>query len=196
MVWPRARRASPMIVTACICAAAVVPAGCGDAARRASSAASGPCPIKAQSAMARFLALDSRRVAGARSIGNNGSPQCLWSAVASDGAPVTTLVNVYSGPQPYFILERTIVEDSQVFTPSPLYPPPVSVPGLGLEASWFPQYPYLMTTDGYRLLTVTVRWAHHPQSVERALAVAVARTYLHTPHGKVAQRIANGYPSG
>jgi hypothetical protein len=50
------------------------------------------------------------------------------------------------------------------------------------------------TTDGFRLLTVTVVWPHHSQRSERQLAIAIARPYLHTPHGKVAQRIVQGYP--
>ena len=126
---------------------------------------------------------------------DNGSPQCLWSAALSDGRRVRTNVNVYSGPQPYFILERTIVEDSQVFTVHPQHPPPLAVTGLGLEASWFPQYPYLMVTDGHRMLTVTVGWPHQSQRVKRALAEVVARPYLHTPHGKAAIRVAEGFPS-
>ena len=146
--------------------------------------------------MATVLAVPVRRVTKAQSTGSNGWPQCLWGVKLAGGIRVTTLVNVDMAPQPYFVLERTIVEDSQVFTPTRLIAPPLAVTGLGLDAAWFPQYPYLMTTDGHRLLTVTVTWARQPQRVERALAEAIARTYLHTPHGKAAERIVNGYPSG
>jgi len=105
------------------------------------------------------------------------------------------LVNVETGPQPYFILERTAIENNQTFTAKPTHPPATSVPGLGLEADWFPQYPYLIATDGHRLVTVTVTLPHNPERLERALAIRITLPYLHTPHGKAAQRLAEGYPS-
>ena len=89
------------------------------------------------------------------------------------------LVNVARGPQPYFILERTIVEASQVFGAKRLSPAPVSVSRLGLEASWFPAEQWLMATDGYRLITASVEWRGARQSREIALATAATRPYLH-----------------
>jgi hypothetical protein len=103
-------------------------------------------------------------------------------------------MNVDTGPQPYFVLERTIVEASQIF-PSRLSPAPLAVPGLGLEAAWFPAETHLMATDGTRLVTVTVDWPRASQTREIALARAVTRQYLKTPSGKAAQRLAHGYPS-
>ncbi len=206
----RARRC-PKSLTLGVCTAAMSIAACGSSGHKTSTeprttveakdgtstsaAAASPCQSKARTAIAVFLSVRAVQVAGSTSVGNNGSPQCLWS-VKLAGARVTTLVNVDKGPQPYFILERTIVEDSQEFSATALHPGPLSITRLGLEAAWFPQYPYLMVTDGYQLLTVTVRWAHRRQGVERELAEAVARTYLHTPHGKTAERLADGYPSG
>lgn len=197
----RRMRRRPQPVTLGVCLAAISIGACGgsqhttSAEQQTSSAsAAGPCESKARTAMATFLSVPAAQVAGSASVGNNASPQCLWSVKLADGARVTTLVNVETGPQPYFILERTIVEDSQEFSVTALHPGPLSVTRLGLEAAWFPQYPYLMVTDGHVLLTVTVSWAHRPQRLERALAEAVARTYLHTPHGKAAERLTIGYP--
>lgn len=191
-----ARRRSVISGTFGVWVTAMALGACGSAKPATSSASAGVCPPKAQRAMARFLDVSPAKITASSSTGGNGSPQCLWKVDLADGARVMTTVNVYNGPQPYFILERTIVEDSQVFTAHPLHAPPLSIAGLGLEASWFPQYPYLMATDGYRMLTVTVSWARQPQRVKRALAEAVSRPYLHTPHGKAAERVVNGYPSG
>lgn len=191
-----AGRRAPTSVIVGLCVAVTLPAACGSATHATSSASAGVCPSTARRAMATFLALAPAKITASSSIADNGSPQCRWDAELSNGSRVTTTVNVYHGPQPYFILERTIVEDSQVFTAHPLHAPPLAVTGLGLEASWFPQYPYLMATDGHRMLTITVGWAHQRQRVKRALAEDLARPYLHTPHGEAAIRVAEGFPSG
>jgi hypothetical protein len=51
-----------------------------------------------------------------------------------------------------------------------------------------------MTTDGYRLITVAVTWRHKRQRDERTLAIAMARPFLHTPHGAAASKVAKDYP--
>jgi hypothetical protein len=89
---------------------------------------------------------------------------------------VTAIVD--SGPQPYFLLERTIVEDSQQFSTVALEPAPVHVPRLGLDASWFPGEQQVMTTDGARLIAVAVSSRGSSQARRRELATATARTYL------------------
>jgi hypothetical protein len=53
-----------------------------------------------------------------------------------------------------------------------------------------------MATDGYRLITTTISWRRAKLNRKIALAESVTRPYLHTPHGKVAQAIADGYPPG
>jgi hypothetical protein len=65
---------------------------------------------------------------------------------------------------------------------------------LGLEASWFPQEQWLISTDGYRVITTSVDWSGAGQQRKIALARAVTVPYLHTPHGKVAERLAKSYP--
>jgi hypothetical protein len=146
--------------------------------------------------MARFLAVPEAAIAVASSKGNNGSPQCSFSARVSGGSRVGVRANVENTPQPYFVLERTIVEASQIFGARRLTPAPVAIPSLGLEASWFPAQQWLMATDGYRLITTTINWRGAKLNRKIALAESVTRPYLHTPHGKVAQAIADGYPSG
>jgi hypothetical protein len=49
-----------------------------------------------------------------------------------------------------------------------------------------------MATDGYRLITTTVNWRGARSKRKIALAESVTRRYLHTPHGKVAQALADG----
>jgi hypothetical protein len=180
--------------------AALVPSACGGGkgsnGHSTLSALQAICQPTAQQAIARAASIASSDISGLRSKGNNGYPQCSFEARLRSGARFHALVNVDSGPQPYFVLERTAIEDSQTFTAKPLHAPAQSIARLGLEADWFPQYPYLMVTDGFRLLTITVVWPHHTQQAERALAIAISKPYLHTPHGKLAQRIAQGYPSG
>jgi hypothetical protein len=120
----------------------------------------------------------------------------LFTTSLPSDKPVEVTVNVDTGPQPYFVLERTIVEASESFGATRLSPAPISVLGLGLEASWFPAETHLIATDGIRLITTTVAWPGGRQNREIALARALTRTYLKTPHGKAAQALANGYPSG
>ena len=113
----------------------------------------------------------ARAVAGTSS---EASPQCVYSA-----GRLTVTVIVDTGAQPYFRLERAIVEDSQQFGTVRIEPAPEHVPGLGLDASWFPGEQHLMTTDGRRLLTVQVSGRGTSQSQRRTLATAVAALYLH-----------------
>lgn len=184
------------------CAVAVLLGGCGSSGApnrkhpTASATAKAVCLRKVRAAMATFLAVPEALIADASSTGSNGMPQCSFSARVSGGARVRVRANVDNTPQPYFILERTIVEASQIFGPRRLSPAPVAVTRLGLEASWFPAEQWLMATDGYRLITTSVTWHGAKQRREIALAEKVTRPYLHTPHGKVAQALADGYPSG
>ena len=114
-----------------------------------------------------------------------------------DRAPVKVVAAVYSGSQPYHILEQVVVGNTQVFTPTRLIPPPLPVAGLGLMADWFPQYPNLEATDGYRLVAVTVAWDRAPQRELRSVAMAVTRPYTHPPAGQTAiDKLLYGEPPG
>jgi hypothetical protein len=171
-------------------ASAKHPTGGHDAAKHAMTV----CTPAARAAVARSFAVPIGAVAVAQSMGDNAEPQCSFTARLADGKRVIVVANVDSSPSPYFRLERTIVEAAQVFSPGRLIPAPETVKGLGLDASWFPTQSQLMTTDGYRLITMSFTWRGATPKQERAVGASVARTYLHTPHGKTAQDIAAGYP--
>jgi hypothetical protein len=145
---------------------------------------------------AHFIGVAPTAVVFAPSKGNDAAPQCVMHARTHTGQTVSVIANVELTPSAYFILERTIVEATQIFGPSRVEPAPVSVLHLGLDASWFPQEQWLMTTDGHRLLTTSVVWKGAGQSRKIALAESVTRPYLHTPRGKAAQALAKGYASG
>jgi hypothetical protein len=123
-------------------------------------------------------------------------PQCSFTARLADGKAVTVVANLDNAPSPYFRLERTAVEAAQVFTPTPMSPPPDAIAGLGLEADWFPAEKQLMTTDGLRLITVSFSWPGATKKQEEGVGEAVARTYLKKLTPKQANAVANGYPSG
>jgi hypothetical protein len=94
---------------------------------------------------------------------------------------VFVIVNVDSSPQPFQRLERTIDEDSQSFGTERNFSPPVHVPRLGLDAAWIPDESMLLTTEGRRLLAVTVTWRGKKQARQIALATLIARRYLGKP---------------
>ncbi len=187
-------------ILATVCLTALLVCGCGEVKPKAhpAHAAAAPtslatvCLPAARQAVARFLTLPVQSVSIAGSTGNNAQPQCRFGARPPRRAPVTVLANVSTTSEPYMILERTIVEASQIFTASRLSPAPQAIPGLGIEASWFPQEMHVMTTDGIRLITVTVTWPRSREAQKRALSVAVARLYL--THPKNAAALAKTYP--
>lgn len=144
--------------------------------------------------MAQFLAIQTHTIVTATSVANNAMPQCSFTTRLA-GKRVAVVANVDNGPSPYFILERTIVEATQVFAPAKPGPEPVPIP-LGLEAAWFPAGTDLEATDGTLLITTSVDWQGVARKRKIALATAVTRVYLKTPRGKRAQALAKGYPSG
>lgn len=168
----------------------------GHSAAKRGSTAPDICPGGSLDVMARFLSVQTNAIATAISTGNDAAPQCSFTTRLRGGRRVVVIANVDVAPSPYFVLERTIVEASQVFGSTRVSPAPVSVTGLGLDAAWFPAEAHLMTTDGTRLITTSVDWPGASQKREIALARAVSRPYLKTPHGKAAQARAEGYPSG
>lgn len=183
-------------------AALLALAGCGGSVHRSATtvatgkrtAAAITCVPNVRAAMAHFLGVESAAITESSAQGNNGFPQCSFANVSHH---VQALANVDNGPSPYFVLERTAIETAQSFGPTQLTPPPQSIAHLGLEADWFPgQEQRLMATDGKLLITVTVTWPGARATRQEALAVTVARPYLHTPRGKAAIAEAEGYPSG
>jgi hypothetical protein len=184
--------------TACACLAGLLGGGCGHSAPAKEPAARGhtasashtECLTTPRDAIARFLKLSPGSIALAASTGNNDMPQCSFSARVARKRRVDATVNVNSGAQPYFVLERTAIEAAQQFGAVRLIAAPQAVTGLGLEADWFPAETQLMTTDGIRLITVSVRWRDSTR--KRVLAEALARAYL--KHSKQGRSRAKGYP--
>lgn len=146
--------------------------GCGS-----STKSSAVCRPRAQQLVARTLGLSSSRITAAASKGNNGEPQCSFTARLTGGRFDTT-VNVDTSPQPYAVLSRTIEEKQQVFSPTRLVPAPIAVLHLGLLASWFPDNKQLMSTDAVRLVTTTVIWPRAKQGQEIRFATQISRLYL------------------
>jgi hypothetical protein len=150
------------------------------------------CNPRAVTAMARFLKVAPKTIATSKSIGNNDMPQCTFTERTSAHHQVQVVANVDSSPQPYQVLRRTIEEASQVFVPQRLSPAPTDVPGLGIAASWFPDYQWLQATDGLRLITAGVAWTRSTQQQKIALATAAIRPYLTTLSTKQVNAIVNG----
>lgn len=195
--WRRCRGAGGAALVAA--AMLLLPSGCGQtsAARHTTSSRAQPARISvclpdARRAVARTFAVPSSAVAVAAAVGNNAYPQCTFGVSLAHGAHVQVVANADNGPQPYFVLERTEVEETQQFTAQRMIAAPTPVSGLGLDAWWFPAEPKLMTTDGVQLITITVNWAHATQARKRALAEMLARLYLKDLKG--AQVLAKGHP--
>ena len=72
------------------------------------------CTSGALAAMGRTLGVATSSIRTAASTANNAMPQCAFSTQLH-GKHVEMTLNVDNGPQPYFVLERTIVEASQIF---------------------------------------------------------------------------------
>lgn len=164
---------------------AVMLAGCGGSGGKHtadSHRASAPpvCNPHALNAMARFIKVAPDTITTSESTGNNAMPQCTFTARMSAHRRVRVIENVDSSPQPYQTLERAICEASMSFTPQRLSPAPTNVPGLGIAASWFPNYHWLQATDGVRLITATVAWNGSNQTQRIALARDMIRPYLTT----------------
>jgi hypothetical protein len=198
------RWSTPVAAAGACLVAATLAAACGSSAAKTTTAKragavhrgapAGPCRPGARNAFARLLHVAPASVTVAAGIGNTADPTCTYATRVRTGKRVSLTADVYSGPQPYFVLERTIVEAAQPFTPTRLSPAPQTVTGLGLEASWFPNRDQLMSTDGLKLITVTVAWPGAEARREIAVAKALSLPYLKKLTPKQAIAVMNGYP--
>jgi hypothetical protein len=183
-----------------IAALALLAAGCGSSkgssahSTTASHRTSTPttCLPGAKAVMARAFSISPATITTATSVGTNGNPQCTFVALTVRHRRVAATANLYTGPQPYFILERTEIEASQQFTPTRLSPPPQTITGLGLEAAWFPSTKQLMATDAIKLIDISFKWPNATQAEQRRLAIAMAHSYLKVT--KRGEQVAHGYP--
>ena len=160
--------------------------GCGTSSRSSATstkAAAKPkpkptpvCEPTAGMVIARYAGVSTGMLTARATMGNNAEPECHFR-----GPRVSVVVNVDSSPQPYQRLERTIDEAGQQFGTVRTFAPPVTVPKLGLDATWLPDQSKLLTTDGRSLLTITVAWRGEKRGRQVALATQVARRYLGKP---------------
>jgi hypothetical protein len=158
--------------------------GCGTSARSSATSAKAAarpkrppvCRPAAGMVIARYAGVGAGALQARATMGGNAEPECHFR-----GPGVSVVVNIDSSPQPYQRLERTIDEDSQSFGTVRNFTPPVIVPKLGLGAAWVPDQSMLLTSDGRRLLTVTVAWRGQKRARQVALATMVARRYLGKP---------------
>jgi hypothetical protein len=187
----------PRIVTAAVAGALLLGACGGSSSTKSSSAkhaaespAKAACNNAAKAAMASFLGIQPEQISSSEATGASGNPECTYTE-GTGRHRVKLLADYYTGPQPYFILERTAIEASQVFVPTRTVPPPQAV-NMGLEADWFPAREQLMVTDGLRLVTTTVIWNRTTQKRRLALAKAFTKPYIKvTAAGRAAVK---GYP--
>ncbi len=112
-------------------------------------------------------------------------------------AGVEVLANVeWSGGRAYFVSSGRSTKTRSTGRRPRREPAAGRSQDLGLLASnWFPDEQWLMSTDGHSVITVSVEWSRRgPQPQDRARARGRRFPYLHTPHGKLAQRLAQTLP--
>ncbi len=136
------------------------------------------CVPRARALLATHLGVATSAVSEAVTKGSNSMPQCVLPVHRHGQPAVQVTVNLDNGPQPYFRLERTAVEASQQFGTERLYAAPEQIMGLGLDADWFPDSDYLETTDGSKLITVTIGWPGSSPAQRRALSIAMAHPFI------------------
>jgi hypothetical protein len=137
--FPRAPIRGGTAIAGAAVAGVMLLAACGGSSSPKHAAAkpgSAACNVGAKGAMAVFLRIPAQQISTSEATGTTGNPQCTY--VEGRGRRrIKLLADYYTGPQPYFILERTAIEASQVFVPTRTVPPPQTV-NMGLEADCFP----------------------------------------------------------
>ena len=182
------RRIAPLATIA----AALAVAACGSSAsqhtpthkRTIATALAGPCSPLASTALAKALHLSGDAIGARPFTPPSGVAACRFTAPG-----LNVIATLDSAPQVYQRFNRTTVEYEQnvVWAHLGAKANLVNIPHLGLDADWIPPQREVITTDGIRLITVTVTTvpAHAPQP--QAVAARLARTYLGPLH--------NPYPS-
>lgn len=150
--------------------------GCGGSSSE--TALRKPCTQETVVAVARALAVRPKLVKARPGEGGNGSPECRYAAGRD-----AVVVNLDSGAQSYFRLERTAVEASQQFGLVRAATAPINVTGVGLDAWWYPDEDQLETTDGVKLIQVTVT----APGVAKAGRVAIGKAAGRSALGRIVQ---------
>jgi hypothetical protein len=149
-------------------------AGCGEsspAPHRATEPA-GPCVAQARAAVSRAAdgANASTRVTGV-------SPGLATCVYAAPGLRVEAMVD--TNPQAAARFSRAVVERDQVAVWSGHHGhAPRLLHGIGQGADWFPDDLLLLTTDGRKLVSITLARSSLSRAQALRLAQAVARSTL------------------
>ena len=149
-------------------------AACGSSADDAQRASSGharsltpACSARAGDVLARAAAVPADEVVTSGLVAPGGGAGCRYTMVRHPGRALHVIVGLDSAPQAYYRLEREVVECAY----------PRHIPNLGLDADWFRNERQLVTTDGVRLITITVSGPAQGDARER-IAEDLARVYL------------------
>ncbi len=168
--------------------AALAAAGCGGsppaAGRAAAPTPPGPCTAAARAVIAGEAGTRPELVSTRASTAPSGAFECAFAAAPPGGGrSIGVLAAIDTAPQAYARFDREAVEYSQnvIWAHQGAGRYPQYVGGLGMGADWFPAERRLLTTDGTRLVAVTVTWPGASARRQHGLAEAVARLYLSGP---------------
>lgn len=159
-------------------------AACGASSPPAHPAAArllAPCARQAVATLARAGALPADAIIASAFTAPGGEASCRFSSRRTSGRSLNVIAELDSAPQAYYRLEREAVEYGQnvIWHSEGAAAYPRDIPHLGLDADWFAAADQLLTTDGVRLITVSVNAApaNAPAGPER-MAARLARVYL------------------
>ena len=160
-----------------VVATAAVAASCGESrpAPRHTARPAGPCVGQARAAVSRAAG-----GATARSRVTGVSPGLATCVYAAGALRVEALVD--TNPQAAVRFSRAVVERDQVAVWSGHHGhAPRLLQGIGEGADWFPDDRQLLTTDGRKLVSVTLVASSLSRAQELRLAEAIARATLALP---------------
>jgi hypothetical protein len=171
------RLAGDRLALALVVATAAVAAGCGESrtAPRRAPRPDGPCAAEARGAVARAAG-----AATARTRVTGVSPGVATCVYGVGSLRVDVLVD--TNPQAAVRFDRAVVERDQVAVWSGHHGhAPRLLQGVGQGADWFPDDRLLLTTDGRKLVSVTLVRSSLSRAQALRLAEAVARSTLRGP---------------
>jgi hypothetical protein len=137
------------------------------------------CSARAGDVLARAAAVPADEVVTSGLVAPGGGAGCRYTMVRHPGRALHVIVGLDSAPQAYYRLEREVVEYGQnvIWDHQGEGAYPRHIPNLGLDADWFRNERQLVTTDGVRLITITVSGPAQGDARER-IAEDLARVYL------------------
>lgn len=182
---PRARATRLASCAATATVVALTAAGCGGSGSsgpRAHAAAhlGGACTARGLARVAAASGVAAGAITTRHFTETDGSAACRFAASRAGGGPLSLTVDVDSAPQALGHLDREVEEYSQgvIWFHLGKRAIPQTIMHLGLTADWFPSKRELVTTDGVRIVNVTVTACPRRNGSGEGLAMAVARRYL------------------